>query len=821
MAEQLSHLLEDRFRIPQERMLIIIRRTLIFIAATVFVLVASLFVAFDSLFVPFNRISTLQEDDISPRNIAAPNNTDYVSEVLTERVRQAARDSVAPVFDPPDPNIAGQQNQVAQQILDYIENVRADTYGTREQRIHDLTAINVLSLDEDTLQTILQLEDETWSRVEDEILSVLSRMMRFEIRLGGEQNIRIQLDNQVNARFSLRERDVIVDIVSDLILPNTFQNIEETEAARAAAAAAVEPQPRTFTTGQVIVREGEKVDDLMYEALLYMNLISSDESVFPDIVRAGVSSIITMVITGLYMARFTHNLLYNETRKLALIAAIFLMTLGSARFMGIEDNIYLFPAAAMALLYVAIASPHIAIIGSIGLALLIGMMDNDSLQYATLISTSGIIGTLVLRRAERLNQFFLAGALVAVNNVLVVIIFNIATPPNEQFALLQSIGQAAFGGLVVVPATAIAALYIVTLIFNLPTTLKLIDLNQPSKPLLQRLLREAPGSYQHSLQVANLAEQAANAIGADAQLTHVAAMYHDIGKMLNPLYFTENQQDITNPHDALNDPYRSADIIIGHVTEGDELAKQYRLPQRIRDFIREHHGTTQVFVFYQRALNAVNGDESAVDIADFTYPGPRPRSKETAILMLADSCEAAVRSIKPQSKQDISDLVINIIEGKRASSQLDDADLTLNDIRTIRDIFVEVLQGMFHPRINYQEAIGSKPKTVPTPPKLKAIAPVAATNGTPAPKKQPEGSLSKTKPSEAVPLFTVPAETKAPIAEVNKVSEPQIYDEEEPMTEVPRLPTLEARRTSNGQNAGNTADHSEKEKAQKKDESDT
>jgi hypothetical protein len=314
--------------------------------------------------------------------------------------------------------------------------------------------------------------------------------------------------------------------------------------------------------------------------------------------------------------------------------------------------------------------------------------------------------------------------------------------------------------------------------------LKLIDLQQPNKPLLQRLLREAPGTYQHSLQVGNLAEQAANAIGADAQLTHVAALYHDIGKMHNPLYFTENQQDIGNPHDTLNDPYRSADIIISHITEGLEMAKEARLPKRIRDFIQEHHGTTYVYVFYQRALNAVDGDESAVDISDFTYPGPKPRSKETALLMLADSCEAAVRSVKPQSKQEISDLIHKIIESKRADGQLDDSGLTLKDLKMIRAIFVEILQGMFHPRINYREAIARKTDTNPKPisktkPKIEAVA---SNNGA------KEESKPKTLTSE-VPAPRPNRVTATTTRELN-------IADEEPMTEVPRLPSLDERKTT-------------------------
>ncbi|MEQ9033041.1 MAG: HDIG domain-containing protein [Aggregatilineales bacterium] len=379
--------------------------------------------------------------------------------------------------------------------------------------------------------------------------------------------------------------------------------------------------------------------------------------------------------------------------------------------LGLNGQIYIFPTSAMALLFVAIMSPQIAIIGVLGLAMLVGVMANGSLEIASLVAAGGIIGALSLKRAERLNNFFLAGLMVAINNIGIVAIFNLSNSANntsEQLLLLMIFSL--LNG-ILTAAAAIAGLYIVTLIFNLPTALKLAELSQPNQPLLQRLLREAPGTYQHSLQVANLSEQATNAIGGNAELVHVAALYHDIGKMLNAPFFTENQRDIGNPHDTLNDPYRSADIIVGHVTDGDEMAKQNRLPNRLRDFIREHHGTSEVYVFYKQAVILAGDDESAVDINDFSYPGPKPQSRETAVLMLADSCEAAVRSRQPKSKDEVEETVLTVIEGKRKSGQLDESGLTFNDIKVIREIFVEMLQSIYHPRINYEDAIARVRKT--------------------------------------------------------------------------------------------------------------
>ena len=285
-------------------------------------------------------------------------------------------------------------------------------------------------------------------------------------------------------------------------------------------------------------------------------------------------------------------------------------------------NIYLMPAAALGIVYVAISSPNLAIVTALGFAFLSSLISRSpSLEIASLVAASNITAILTLRNAGRLNNYFVAGLFVGVAKACLVAIFalQIGFQPGDASNMLQAF----FSGLLIVPTASFAVMYALTVALNLATPFRLMDLSQPSKPLLQRLLREAPGTYQHSLQVANLAEQAAQAIGADTQMTHVASLYHDIGKMSNPFFFTENQQHIQNPHDALDDPYRSAHIIINHVIEGDEIAKKYKLPNRIREFIREHHGTTEVYVFYQRALRAA-GDENDVDPVEFSYPGAHP-----------------------------------------------------------------------------------------------------------------------------------------------------------------------------------------------------
>ena len=556
MLERFSAFLEDRFGIEPERTRWVTVRSLVSLAATFFVLIATMIVAFNQIFAQFDNISSLRIGMVAPRDIVAPANAQpFDSEILTTAEQQNARDQVQPFFDPPDPNVARQQTQLTQQILDFINDVRNDTNATREEQLEDLHEITALTLDDSIAEAILETDEETWQLMGAEIINVLPRVMREPIRDSQLQTVRDQLPTQVSVRFDPQERSIIVAIIEDLIRRNAFENFEATEDARQAAADAVGVQQRTFVSGQKIIGEGEPIDALTFEALQKLDLLTPDDLRFQHMLRAFLASVLVLVVMGLYIARFRSELIYIEPNKLSLLAALFLLMLLTTRLLGVNGNIFLFPTAILALTYVGFIGPYIAIMATLGLALLVGIMTNNSLEIASLVVVGGVIGVLGLRETSRLNSYFLAGVLIGIANAAIVAIFSLVAPGGQAEAeFLSPLLLSFFSGVLLVPTVSFATMYILTLAFNLPTAFKLMDLAQPSKPLLLRLLREAPGTYQHSLQVANLAEQAASAIGADAQLVHVAALYHDIGKVLNPVFFSENQQHIDNPHDNLNDP---------------------------------------------------------------------------------------------------------------------------------------------------------------------------------------------------------------------------------------------------------------------------
>ena len=710
MIVQVADLLEARFQIHPQRTEAAAHVLLVIAATAIFALCCTIIVAFDDIFLSFNNTAKLGIGRVPTDDIIAREEGSFVSAILTEQeLWTKVLGQVPTVFSPADPNVARQQRDLAEQILNYIDNVRADSFASLEQQISDIEAISSLQLDasEDTIIAILQLPEDSWQQVRNEITLVLERVMSDEIRASDLDRARDQLPNQVSLRLSEQQSQIVTEVTSDLIRANTFVNPDQTTINQAEALANVEEQQRQFIAGQIVAPAGQRIDALSFEALHELGLLAQTSNRGSRVLRALIASTLVAVLLGIYVSRYEPHLITSDYSDLLLIAALFLIALAVMRAFGI-NNIYLMPAAALGIVYVAISTPNLSLFAAVGFAFLSGLLSRSpSLEIASLVAAGNIGAILTLRNAGRLNNYFLAGLFVGLANAAVVAIFALQVDfqPSDASNMLQAL----FSGILIVPTASFGVMYALTVMFNLATPFKLMDLSQPSKPLLQRLLREAPGSYQHSLQVANLAEQAAQAIGADTQMTHVASLYHDIGKMSNPYFFTENQLHIQNPHDALDDPYRSADIIINHVIEGDQIAKKFNLPSRIREFIREHHGTTQVFVFYQRALAAA-GDKDNVDPAEFSYPGPIPQSRETAIVMMADSCESATRAVKPQTNHEISELVHKIIEGKRNSGQLDDSNLTLNELRKIEETFIDIFRGLFHPRIDYAKAVEQPPK---------------------------------------------------------------------------------------------------------------
>jgi putative nucleotidyltransferase with HDIG domain len=336
------------------------------------------------------------------------------------------------------------------------------------------------------------------------------------------------------------------------------------------------------------------------------------------------------------------------------------------------------------------------------LAVLAGVMNRDALDLAVFVLAGGVAALLAVTRAERLNAFVRVFAVLAAMNMAVAIAFSLLDQRD-----LAAVAQLAGAGVVNAAFSvvlAIGSFHVLGNLFGILTVFQLLELANPSNRLLRRLLLETPGTYHHSVMVGNLAERAAETIGADPLLARVAAYYHDIGKMKNPLAFIENQAGAHNIHDDLN-AETSARIISGHIRDGIDLGYEHGLPVQVIGFIPQHHGTSVMSYFHGKALREVGGRGDEVNEAIFRYPGPKPQSREAAILMLADGVEASVRSLDEKDEASIRAMVDRIVDARVEDGQLDDADLTLRNIAQIKDAFVGQLLGMYHSRIKYPDNV--------------------------------------------------------------------------------------------------------------------
>jgi cyclic-di-AMP phosphodiesterase PgpH len=318
------------------------------------------------------------------------------------------------------------------------------------------------------------------------------------------------------------------------------------------------------------------------------------------------------------------------------------------------------------------------------------------------VLAGGVASLLAITSAERLNAFVRVFAALAASNVLVVTAFSLLD--QRDAAAIAQLGGMGLVNAALSVILAVGSFAILGNLFGIMTVFQLLELANPSNRLLRRLLLETPGTYHHSVMVGNLAERAAETIGADPLLARVAAYYHDIGKMKNPLAFIENQAGAHNIHDDLT-AETSARIISGHIRDGIDLGYEHNLPVQVIGFIPQHHGTSVMSYFHGKALREVGGREDLVAEATFRYPGPKPQSREAAILMLADGVEASVRALDDKDEASIRAMVDRIVDGRLEDGQLDDAELTLKNIAQIKEAFVAQLLGMYHSRIKYPDNV--------------------------------------------------------------------------------------------------------------------
>jgi putative nucleotidyltransferase with HDIG domain len=670
------------------------------LAALVLLALSMFFLAFPLL--PSGRL-VLEDGDIAPRDIRSPRHFTYESDLLTAAARERAEEDVDPVYTPPNTDLTGQRVERGREISDYLGSIRADPFATPAQRRAWTLAVPELAdVSATVVDQLYGLSDESWDRVRTEMLGVIARVMRQGVREGMIEEGRERIWALVGLDLSLDEVEVTAALAEELIVANRFYDAEATRDALARARDEVPVVLRTFDVNQIIVGDGQQVEALDVEALRQLGL-QQPRTRWTDVVGAGALAVVGIAALGLVLSRFQPDVLW-EGRKLLLLLLLMSLFLALARLMIPDRTVlrYLFPGPALAMLAASVLGPHAGVIAALLMGGAVGLIGNNSLELACYVVAGGLVAALALRRADRLGLLFRAAGFVSLAHVLVVIGFNLPlqrTDPLPIDLALVLMTALVSGG--VSASMALGGLFVIGPLFDVATTFRLIELSHPEHPLLQRLLREAPGTYHHSLSVASLAEQAAERIGADVMLTRVGAYYHDIGKIARPYFFVENQLQGVNPHDQL-DPYASAEVIIGHVRDGVDLARRHRLPSRVRAFIPEHHGSSRASFLYRRAVELA-GNPEMVDEAKFRHRGRKPQSRETALVMLADRSEAVVRARRPSTPEELSATIHQVFEQTAKSGQLDECQLTMRELGMVRESFISALRGLFHPRIRYPE----------------------------------------------------------------------------------------------------------------------
>lgn len=487
------------------------------------------------------------------------------------------------------------------------------------------------------------------------------------------------------------------------IVENSFFDPDLTAEARKDAVSSVEPV--VIKAGEIIVREGQTITNEIYEDLKLVGLLKDQRNVYP------VMGLVILLMLILSVIAHEMNLLDKKnqldrgnviTILLISVIVVLLMKVISLFTTQINQFYFIVPIATGVLLIKQLINERFAIVLAALFAILGSIIFNGEIpgslnvEVGTYFFLSQMAAIIFLRNVEDRLAIVRAGLGMAVVNVLIVFAFIFLS--FEKQSLISMVSQSSFG---IASALFSAILTLGLLPFfetslGILTDIKLLSLSNPNQPLLRRLLVEAPGTYHHSVMVANLSESACETIGANGLLARVGSYYHDIGKVLHPHYFIENQVSIKNPHDFI-DPKESAEIIINHPYDGAAMLKKHRMPQEIIDIAMEHHGTTLLQYFYHKEKE-INKD---IDETIFRYPGPKPQSKEAAIICICDSVEAAVRSLKEPTKEKIDEIVSSIVQTRLTDGQLDETPLTLKELTSIQVTIKETLKGIFHSRIQY------------------------------------------------------------------------------------------------------------------------
>ncbi len=670
--------------------------------------VISLFLLFGFFLYTFTpRQVTLSVGQVSDISIKAPR--ELVDREETERLRQEAVAEVKEVYDS-DPRVAEQVEGEVQAVLSTLSEIVRDEELASEERMESFQEAHPGFTDEAVLLAVTASPEEA-DLAHNVARDIVGRLMQVGIKPDTLEARREDVRQQVvNSEVMESLRPLVISLIEDRLRPNMVHNAEETQHRRQLAADSVEPV--LILKGQYIIRDGEIVTEQHLSLLQELGMLRTGLDA-RLVAAAALMSLGSVFYFGLYLHYLNPRVL-QDSNKVIILAVVYI---GILVISGVLQNVsgYLAPVAAGTMLLATMVDPQLALASGVGFGLSLGVISGGEFRVMAMAIVGGMAGVFAVSRLGNRYALMRAGFLVAAANVTGLFTLSlILGAPFDRLEIWRDHMWGVVNGVVSTILT-IGSLPFFEGMFKIITPMKLVELANPNQPLLHRLLLEAPGTYHHSVLVGNLAEAAAEAVGGDSLLARVGAYYHDVGKCKRPYFFIENQLGLQeNPHDRIA-PGLSTLIITSHVRDGVEMAEEAKLPQVVIDFIREHHGTTLVSYFYKRATEKGSNREM-INEDDFRYEGPRPQRKETAIVMLADSVEATVRSISRPSPGRIEGLVKKMIKERLNDHQLDKCDLTLLELDIIGDTFIRVLGGIFHPRIEYPESLVQEAEESPQAP---------------------------------------------------------------------------------------------------------
>ncbi len=649
---------------------------------------------------------SLHVGDRADRTIVAARSAVYIDTERTERLRQQARQSV-PTKYKSDPQALSAALQALEDLFTRAQQVQQDpNLEDTEAKMQALQGGLEFKLSEQTLRLAVTTPAGTLQRVAQGAEKLVRKGMT-------AYTIRVDTDDLTGARDAVtREAEnlgftapytaMAAEVARAVLVPNLVADPEATQAEQERAAAAVRPVQQTIRAGDVVITPGEIVTQRHLDALRALGLMNP--TVLYSQALALVAVLALLVYCLFYFTRRVCRQAYTQFGRLMLICgvvALVALTFRLGQAAMYLDALAVTAVTAAAMLVSLVACADLGLLVAALSALLLGLVIPEAsvrLVAATLLC-GGVAAHVVSLSSTRTGAFVLTAVGIAVYNTAVLLVTTEAFGQEQSWPVL---GFTAAGG-AVAAILAIGTMIALDRPLNLLTDLRLAELASPHQPLLQRLMREAPGTYQSSVMVSNLAEQAAEAIGLSGLFVRTAALYHDIGKLKRPYFFVENQFGGENPHDRLS-PYISALIISSHPRDGAEMAREAKLPEPIVAIIEQHQGTDLIRYFYEKAVEeAPVGTE--VPESSFRYPGPKPQTKECAVIMLADAVEAAVRTLDEPTPANVERLVNRLVQSRVDDGQLDECPLEFQELTRVRETLIASLNSAYHHRIKYPEQI--------------------------------------------------------------------------------------------------------------------